>query len=79
MRLIFQNSRHEERMIAEPSNVEEAHKEMNKFMDEHNFKSYYTRVWEENGRLKFDVGNHVEFFFLEGITFEEYQKCCSNK
>lgn len=43
MRLIFQNSKHEERVIAEPSNIEETIKEMNKFLSDHNFKSYYTR------------------------------------
>ena len=65
MKLIFQNSRGEERVIAEPQNREEVHKEIKKFLDEHNFKSYYTRIWEENGRLKYDVGSHTEFFFLE--------------
>ena len=65
MKLIFQNSRGEERVIAEPRNKKEAVKEINKFLDEHNFKSYYTRIWEENGRLKYDVGSHTEFFFLE--------------
>ena len=46
-------------------NKEEVHKEIKKFLDEYNFKSYYTRIWEENGRLKYDVGSHTEFFFLE--------------
>lgn len=73
MKLIFQNSRKEERVIAEPSNKEEVSNEINKFLKDHNFKRYYTRVWEENGRLKLDVGNWSEFFFLEGMTFEEYQ------
>ena len=74
MKLIFQNSRGEERVIAEPQNREEISKEINKFLDDHNFKSYYTRVWEENGRLIYDVGSHTEFFILEGMTFEEYTK-----
>lgn len=78
MKLIFQNSEYEERVIANPSNIEEVTKEINKFLDDHNFKSYYTRVWEENGRLKFDVGSHTEFFYLEGITFKEYQDSNSN-
>ena len=76
-RLFFQNSKGEERLIAEPLNREEVNKEINKFLDDHNFKSYYTRVWEENGRLKIDVGSHTEFFILEGTTFEEWSK--SNK
>lgn len=29
------------------------------------FKSYYTRAWMENGRLKFDVGDYVCFYYLE--------------
>ncbi len=72
MKLIFRNIRGEERVIAEPINREEVFKEIKKFLADHNFKSYYTRVWEENGRLKFDVGSWLEFFFLEGMTYEEY-------
>ena len=30
------------------------------------FKRYYTRVWEENGLTKIDVGSHSEFFYWEG-------------
>lgn len=72
MKLFFQNSKGKERLIAEPSNREEVYKEVNKFLDDHNFKSYYTRVWEENGRLVLDVGSYTEFFILEGMTFEEW-------
>ena len=79
MKLYFQNSKHEERIIAEPINREEAIEEINKFLSDHNFKSYYTRVWEENGRLKFDVGSWSEFFYLEDMTFEEYMNKASRE
>ena len=72
MKLFFQNSRGEERVIAEPSNRGEVNKEINKFLDDHNFKSYYTRVCEADGRLVFDVGSPTEFFLLEGMNFEEW-------
>ena len=72
MKLLFQNSRGEERVIAEPSNREEVNKEINKFLDAHNFKSYYTRVWETDGRLIFDIGSWSEVFILEGMSFEEW-------
>ena len=72
VKLIFQNSRGEERVIAEPSNREEVNKGINKFLDDHNFKSYYTRVWEENDRLIFDVGSWSEVFILDGMNFEEW-------
>ena len=72
MKLYFQNSRGVERLIAEPLNKQEVNKEINKFLDDHNFKSYYSRVWEADGRLVFDVGSHTEFFILEGMSFEEW-------
>ena len=74
MKLFFKNGKGEERVIAEPLNREEVNNEINKFLDEHNFKSYYTRVWEENGRLIFDVGSWSEFFYLEDMSFEEWSK-----
>ena len=77
MKLFFKNGKGEERVIAEPLNREEVNNEINKFLDEHNFKSYYTRVWEADGRLILDVGSHTEFFILEGMNFEEWSK--SNK
>lgn len=74
MKLFFQNSKGEERLIVEPANREEVNKEINKFLDDHSFKSYYTRVWEADGRLILDVGSHTEFFILEGMSFEEWSK-----
>ena len=74
MKLFFQNSKGKERLIAEPLNRKEVNKEINKFLDEHNFKSYYTRVWEADGRLIFDVGSWSEVFILEGMSSEEWSK-----
>ena len=75
MKLFFQNSRGEERVIAEPSNREEVNKEINKFLDDHNYKSYYQNVCEDdNGRLRIDVGSWSEFMIIEGISFEEWVK-----
>lgn len=64
MKLYFENSRGIERLIVEVANEEEAHKEINKFLDEHNYKSYYFRTWMENGRKCVDVGSHSEFFWI---------------
>ena len=74
MKLYFQNSSGVERLIAEPSNREEVVKEINKFLDDHNYKSYYTQVCEDNGRLMIDVGSHTEGFALEGMSFEDWAK-----
>ena len=72
MKLFFQNSQGNERLIAEPFNREEVVKEINKFLDDHNYKSYYTQVCEDNGRLMIDVGSWSEFFYLEGMSFDDW-------
>ena len=75
MKLIFQNSRGEERVIAEPQDKKEAVKEINKFLDDHNYKSYYMNVCEDdNGRLRIDVGSWSEFFYIEYMSLEECAK-----
>lgn len=64
MKLYFGNSLGVERVIAEVQNEEEAMNEIDKFCEERNFKIYYVRTWMENGRKKYDVGSHTEFFYL---------------
>lgn len=65
MKLIFQNSEGKERVIAEVDSFEDACDEMDKFMEERNFKSYYKRIWEKNGRLIVDAGSWSEYFIVE--------------
>lgn len=73
MRLLFQNSRGQERVIAEPTNKREVVKEINKFLDEHNYKSYYMNVCEyEDKKLRIDVGSWSEFFLIDGMTLKEW-------
>ncbi len=66
MKLYFENSYGERRIIAEPETEQDAYKEMNKFCDDRNFEIYYVRSWTtKDGLKKFDVGSHSEFFYLE--------------
>lgn len=60
--LYFQRSNGEHRLLATGVTEEEVRKEMRKFMNEHKFKSYYTRSWEEDGVKFYDVGSWTEFF-----------------
>lgn len=64
-KIIFQNSRNKEREIGTAIDMDGAYGVIDKFLDEHNFKSYYKRVWEENGRIKVDVGSWSEFMYIE--------------
>lgn len=73
MVLLFQNSQGKERVIAEPTNKREVIEEINKFLDEHNYKSYYMNVYEyEEGKLRIDVGSWSEFFLVDGMSLKEW-------
>lgn len=66
MKLYFENSRCQRRIIAEPETEEEANREIRKFCEERNFTIYYTRSWRNNEGLKvYDVGSWTEFFLLD--------------
>ena len=55
MKLYFENSYGERRIIAEPKTEQDAMKEIHKFCDDRNFKIYYTRNWmTSDGEKKFD-------------------------
>ena len=74
MELYFQNSRDLERLIAECETVQEVHEEIDKFLDERNFKCYYTRTWGREDCVMVDVGSHSEFFKIKGISHDDYIK-----
>ena len=65
MKLVFENSKGEEREIATVGTLDQAYEQITKFCEEHNFTIPYWRVQEnEDGNLWFDVGSHSEFFIL---------------
>lgn len=66
MKLYFENSIGQRRIIAEPETEKDATKEIYKFCEERNFKIYYVRTWRDGNGLKWhDVGSHTEFFILD--------------
>ena len=66
MKVLFENSYGEKREIANVSSIEDCWKAINKFLEKHNYKSYYSRSWKTNdGRTKIDVGSWSEFFYIE--------------
>lgn len=57
--------------LCEIKDVTEALKVIKNFLDERNYKSYYTRMWtDENGARWFDVGSWSEFF----VMYEDEKK-----
>ena len=65
MKLYFENSYGERRIIAEPETEEEAWRKIHNFCKDRNFKIPYVRSWIDNEGFKvYDVGSHTECFFL---------------
>lgn len=63
MKLYFKNSDHELKLIAECESEELCYDEINKFLEDKNYKSYYYRQWiTDDGIITVDVGSHSEFF-----------------
>lgn len=66
MKLYFENSYGQRRVIAEPQTDDEAWKEIHKFCEERNFVIHYVREWRDPAGLKwYDVGSHTEFFITD--------------
>lgn len=66
LHFINTNNSTRNRVIAQVSSEKEAYKEISKFLQEHNYKSYYTRTWYPKENIKrHDVGSWSEFFDLE--------------
>lgn len=63
--LWFQNRLGQERVIMEVNDFNDVFTGIRNFLDEHNYKSYYIRSWEEDGRIKYDVGSWSEFFYTD--------------
>ena len=74
MNVYFRDSYGEKRLLAENVPTKEvAWKHMQSFMDSHDFKCYYTRVWFKDGYTWFDVGSHTEFFLIDENVMEQYE------
>ena len=75
MKLYFENRFGVERPIAEIGTKEDVYKEIQSFLDQYKYKSYYTRSFldERNDEciIVYDVGSHTEFFNLHFNSREE--------
>lgn len=58
----FINSRKKSRTIGQAEDLDQVYEIIKKFLDKHNYTSYYIRRWVVDGVMWFDVGSHTEFF-----------------
>lgn len=63
--LYFQNTNGVRREIGTSMTEKDINIIIKQFLDEHHFKSYYTRTWinpDDNTEKYYDVGSYTEFF-----------------
>jgi hypothetical protein len=68
IKVIFLNKFNEEKVIAETIDEMRGRAAIYNFLEEHNYKSYYWRYWQDETNTKrtiVDVGSHCEFFIME--------------
>ena len=74
MNLYFRDSYGDKRLIAPNLQFEkEIWVHIQKFLDDHNYKSYYTRMWYDDGYTWYDVGSHTEFFLVDANMMERHK------
>ena len=60
-----------EEYVGEYKTFKECNSAMNNILKTINFKSYYTRFWEDDEGIYIDYGSHVKYFLLKGIKVGE--------
>jgi len=71
MLLYFENSKGQRRLISNPTTVSDMWKDINSFLDEHNYKSKYSRINFGETEWVIDVGSHSEFFIIKDFDEED--------
>lgn len=74
MNLYFRDSHGNKRLLASNINSKEGvWGYIQAFLDKHNFKSYYTRMWYKDDYTWYDVGSHTEYFMVDANLMEMYE------
>ncbi len=73
MKVYFRDSYGKKRLLKEVETKENAWRVIQEFLDDHDFTSYYTRLWFTEGYTWFDVGSHTEYFLVDENLMEQYE------
>ena len=68
LNVMFEDSNGQLRIIDTVENEKSAFKVINDFLDDHNYKSYYQRIWKKDDKTTcVDVGSWSERFIIQEI------------
>ena len=76
MYLYFENSQGKRKLLSQPKTEKDCFKQISKFLEEHDFVSYYMRTWKPYEYVtQVDVGSHTEFFYISECPIELEGDC----
>ena len=61
-------------MLCTAKTKDEANNAIGKFLDENNYKYYYKRIFEDDGRIWIDFGSWSEFFVIDDADINEFME-----
>ena len=73
MNVYFRDSYNRNKLLKSNVSKEDVWGIIQEFLDDHHFKSYYTRAWYEDGYTWYDVGSHTEYFLVDENLMGEYE------
>lgn len=73
MNVYFRDSFGRKRLLERVDTKEQVWGVIKKFLDDHYFTSYYTRMWFNDGYTWYDVGSHTEFFLVDENLMGQYE------
>lgn len=62
--LVFCGSKNNKTFLLKSENRSEINNAIQRFLDEHNFRSYYWRLCRNDKCTWIDVGSYTEFFYI---------------
>ena len=73
MNVYFRDSNGKKRFLQNAPTEDFVWKIIKKFLDDHGFTSYYTRVWYDGEYTWYDVGSHTEYFLVDDNLMEVHE------
>lgn len=64
MKIYFENSYGERRLLAERDNQDGVWQVISNFLAQHKYRAHYIRSWTDDEGTWYDVGSHSEFFVV---------------
>lgn len=74
MKVYFTNDSKQKKTLIETDYAEDAYDVIIAFFEEHRNFPHFLQLEREENRAKISFGSYTEFFYVESVTDEDYEK-----